>query len=313
MDHPRALIAELLRDEFDNARIQLVNFHPRVSNRRSSTASVQLIRGKGCRAAWARGGRLPRRARTFTGVVTIKNTSAVPSVDYLAVPVATSDRPGPWPGVVLVHDLFGPGDDMKEQVDWLAAAGYLTAMPDLYSGRSAIRCVQGSFRQLLARRGPVFDRLEQARSELAANPDCTGTVGIIGYCIGGGFALLLAGRTGWDAAAINYGELPEDLDAVLATPCPIVASFGGKDRSLPRAAAKLEAALARSGVAHDVKEYQPAGHGFINRLTAASPLTPLMKVFGVGYDHDSAADAKRRILDFFDVHLRQAAPSSDPA
>jgi carboxymethylenebutenolidase len=225
--------------------------------------------------------------------------------DYLATPVPVSDRPGPWPGVVVVHDLFGAGNDMKEQADWLAAAGYLALMPDRYEGKSAIRCVQGSFRQLAAQRGPAFDQLEDARKTLAAHPDCTGAVGVIGFCMGGGFALLLAGRPGWAAASVNYGMLPEDLDEVLSTPCPVVASFGGKDRSLPGAAQKVESALGKSGVAHDVKEYPNAGHGFMNRLTAASPLTPIMKVAGMAYDHDASADSRRRILAFFDAQLRQ--------
>jgi carboxymethylenebutenolidase len=60
-------------------------------------------------------------------------------------------------------------------------------------------------------------------------------------------------------------------------------------------------------VTADIEEYPEARHGFINRLTVASPLTPLMRIAGVGYDHAAAADAKRRILAFFDVHLRGAA------
>jgi carboxymethylenebutenolidase len=123
--------------------------------------------------------------------------------------------------------------------------------------------------------------------------------------MGGSFALLLAGRSGWTAASINYGLLPEDLDEVLSAPCPVVASFGAKDRSLPGAAAKMESTLQKSGVAHDVKEYPNVGHGFMNRLTAASPLTPIMKVMGMGYDHDASADSRRRILAFFDAQLRQ--------
>lgn len=239
-------------------------------------------------------------------MTTTGHHTSVEATTYLAKPVPTSDRQGPWPGVVVVHDAFGAGNDMKEQADWLAAAGYIAAMPDLYYGKSAIRCVQSAFRQLSAQRGPVFAELEKARAGLAAHPDCTGTVGVIGYCMGGGFALLLAGREGWDAASVNYGPPPEDLDAVLGSPCPIVASYGGPDRGLAGAAAKLEAALDKSGVPHDVKEYPNARHGFINRVTVSSPLTPLLKVFGAGYDHDSAADAKRRILEFFDAHLRRA-------
>ena len=223
---------------------------------------------------------------------------------YLAVPVPTADRPGPWPGVVLVHDAFGLGDDMREQADWLAAAGYLTFVPDLFGGRRSIGCIRGVFGQLSTRQGPVFDQIEAARMALADSAESTGTVGVIGYCMGGGFALLLAGRPGWSASSVNYGMVPDDVADVLSGACPIVASFGGKDRGLPGAADQLRAAADATGTVADVKEYPQARHSFINRLTAASPLTPLLKVAGVGYDHDAAADAKRRILAFFDVHLR---------
>lgn len=223
---------------------------------------------------------------------------------YVATPVTTRLDPGPWPGVVLVHDAFGPGDDMKEQADWLAAAGYVVAMPDLFGGRSALRCVKGTFAQLGARRGRVFDQIDEVRQALAADPTCTGTVGVIGYCMGGGFALLLAARPGWAAAGVNYGQVPDDAAEILAGACPVVASFGGKDTSLKGAGPTLEAALSTAGVEHDVHTYPHARHGFLNRVTVASPLTPMMKVAGVGYDHDAAADAKRRILTFFDTHLR---------
>jgi len=222
---------------------------------------------------------------------------------YLAVPVATSRMPGPWPGVVVVHDLFGVGDDMREQADWLAAAGYVAVIPDLHQGKAAVRCVRSMFAQLSARQGPVFGQIDSVRAWLAGSDDCTGTVGVIGYCLGGAFALLLAGRPGWSASSVNYGMVPDDVADILGGACPIVASFGGKDRSLTGAAEKLREAAAAAGVPADVKEYPQARHGFINRLTAASPATPLLKVTGVGYDHEAAADAKRRILAFFDLHL----------
>jgi carboxymethylenebutenolidase len=224
---------------------------------------------------------------------------------YLATPIATDRHRGPWPGVVVVHDAFGTTDDMREQADWLAAAGYLAVVPDLYAGKAAVRCVKSMFDQIAAQQGPAFDQIASVRSRLAASAECSGKVGVIGYCMGGGFALLLAGRSGWSAASINYGMLPDNVSDILAGACPVVASFGGKDKGLRGAADTLRRAASETGVQADVKEYPRAGHGFINRITAASPLTPMLRVLGVGYDHAAAADAKRRILAFFEAHLRQ--------
>lgn len=245
-------------------------------------------------------------------MTTVTIAGPTTSDGYLSEPIRRADAPEglKYPGVVMVQDVFGLSDDLRDQADWMGAAGYLTLAPDLYQGKAAVRCIQGTFRQLVAQRGPMFDLLDEARHQLQQRPDCTGEVGVIGYCSGGGFALLLAGRPGWTAAAVNYGQLPKNLDEVLSDPCPVVASFGGRDRSLPGAAAALEQALDRTGVVHDVKEYPDARHAFINRLTGASPLSPLLKVAGIGHDHPAAADAKRRILSFFDTHLRSSSSPS---
>lgn len=226
---------------------------------------------------------------------------------YLATPIVTDAQPGPWPAVVVVHDILGLSDDVREQADWLAAAGYLAAVPDLYGGHAAVRCVKAVFGQLAEQQGPVFDHIDDVRARLAESPDCTGVVGVIGYCMGGAFALLLAGRPGWSAAAVNYGLVPPNVADVLAGACPLVASYGARDWALRGAADTLRQAAGAAGVVADVKEYPPARHGFINRSTVASPLTTMLKVVGVGYDHDSAADAKRRILSFFQTHLHEPA------
>lgn len=225
---------------------------------------------------------------------------------YYTEPVAVSDRQGPWPGVVILHDAFGLGDDIREQADWLAAAGYVTLTPDLYNGRPMVRCIKSAVTQMINQRGPYYAQIEAVRTHLAALPSCTGTVGVIGYCLGGGFALVVAGRPGWAAAGVNYGPLPKNLDEVLSGSCPMVASFGAKDRTLKGAAGKVRRSLERAGVPADVQEYPHARHAFINRFAQLSPLNVVGKIAGVGYDHDSAADAKRRILEFFDKHLRQA-------
>jgi carboxymethylenebutenolidase len=128
--------------------------------------------------------------------------------------------------------------------------------------------------------------------------------------MGGGFALLLAGRPGRSAASVNYAMIPDNVVEILAGACPVVASFGGKDKGLRRAADMLRRATDEAGVQADVKGYPRASHGFINRITAVSPLTPMLRVLGVGCDHAAAADAKRRILTFFETHLRQPLPTS---
>jgi carboxymethylenebutenolidase len=224
--------------------------------------------------------------------------------DLAAHLVAPPAGPGPWPAVVVVHEAFGLTDDIREIAGRFAAAGYLALAPDLFSDGGPIRCLRATFRALGRGEGKAFADLEAARAWLAARDDCTGRVGIAGFCLGGGFALLAASR-GFDAAAPSYGDVPDDLDGLLEGACPVVASFGGRDRALPGRAAKLEAALQAAGVPHDVKEYPDAGHSFLNRHRFGPIGTALFRAGGVGFHGPSAEDAWGRILGLFHAHLRQ--------
>lgn len=218
---------------------------------------------------------------------------------YLATPAGT----GPWPGVVVIHEAFGMDAVMRRQADRLAAAGYLALLPDLYSDGGAARCVMGTFRSLLAGHGKPFVDIDATRRWLSKQPDCTGRVGVIGFCMGGAFALATANR-GFDAAAVNYGPLPPRLEARLRGACPIVASYGKKDFSTRGAAVKLERILTRLDVPHDVELYPTAGHSFLNdAMVGPRPLQPLLRVGNFKPEPKAAADAWRRIEAFFAEHL----------
>ena len=220
-------------------------------------------------------------------------------IAHLAVPPIGD---GPFPAVVVLHEAFGLTDDIRQQADRLAAAGYLAVAPDLYTAGGALRCLKGTFASMASGSGPAVQDIEAVRAWVAGRDDCNGKVGVIGFCQGGGFALLLAAR-GFDAAAPNYGPLPQQAREVLAGACPIVASYGAKDRGIRGAAAALEQVLTEVGVEHDVKEYAEAGHSFLNRHNSG-PFSVLERVAGLSYHEPSAQDAWARILVFFDRHLR---------
>lgn len=219
---------------------------------------------------------------------------------YRAVPV----EDGPRPGLVLVHEVFGLDDEMRRHADRLAAMGYLVLVPDLLARGRGIVCLARTMTALRRGTGQAFDDLEATRAALLADPACNGAVGVIGFCMGGGFALVLAGRPGWDAVAANYGALPQDL-AALDGACPVVASYGGRDRYLTGAAATLDTALTQRGVEHDVKEYPAAGHAFLNETTTAPwYLAPVSRLLlHVGPEPASAADTWARIEEFLGRHL----------
>ncbi len=197
------------------------------------------------------------------GILDVMSDIAIPMgarelPGYLAVPEG-----GPWPGVVIVFEAMGANADMRAQADRFAAQGYLAVLPDLYDGAPWVRCVTKAMRDMRARRGPTYDHIEATRACLAGRDDCTGDVGVCGFCMGGGFALVAAAKYDFKVAASNYGILPGRPEESLRGACPIVGNYGAADPTLRGAADKLERALTIAGVTHDVKEYPATGHSFL--------------------------------------------------
>ena len=223
---------------------------------------------------------------------------------HLAVPGGPGTAPPPerWPGVVVIHEMFGLTEGIRQQTDRLASHGYLAFAPDLYGGKHWVRCVRGAFQQLRAGHGPAFTTIEAARAWLASRPECSGTTGVIGFCMGGGFALRCAPRDGFAAVSVNYGEVPDDADTSMEGACPVVGSFGARDPMGTKPPNRLEHALTILGVPHDIKIYPEAGHRFMNQ--PHGPLAPLAGPAHMGYHESAAEDSWHRIFAFFDEHLR---------
>ncbi|HEY2533973.1 MAG TPA: dienelactone hydrolase family protein [Xanthobacteraceae bacterium] len=201
----------------------------------------------------------------------------------------------PWPGVVVIHDAFGLREPHREIARRIADNGYLAVAPNLFARGGMIRCMQAVFNDLMAYKGRAFDYIAAARKLLSRRSDCTGAIGIAGFCMGGGFALV-ASTKGFGASAPFY---PPPLQRKYATivdgACPIVASFGKRD-PLNRGSGKhLEEVLTEKKIPHDVKTYRIRG-------TASPTMLPCRRCLA------SSGSAKTRRPP--PTHGRGCSPSS---
>ncbi len=231
--------------------------------------------------------------------------SEVQLSDELKATIATpaDQGEGPWPAVVMVHEVFGIDENMLAQMHRLAEAGYVVIMPDLYSRGGARKCLTTTFRALASGHGQAFEDIEAAKAFVQNRPDVTDKVGVIGFCMGGGFALLLA-TDGYQAAVSNYGMLPKNIDEALAGACPILGNYGAKDSQLKGAKAALDTTLKNLGVEHDIKVYPNSGHAFMNPKQGGGPVFgTLLRITGAKPNPEDAKDAWRRIESFFASYL----------
>jgi carboxymethylenebutenolidase len=227
--------------------------------------------------------------------------------------LALPSQPDSAPGVVVLHDVFGMSRDHRNQANWLAEAGFMALSIDLYYKGGLLLCLRSVIRDLMANSGPAFDDVEAARGWLLKQPGCNGKAGVIGFCMGGGFALLLASGHGFSAASVNYGgPLPKDVDDFLTTACPVVGSYGGQAKWEQGVADELQRALERALIAHDVKEYPDAGHSFMNNHRTYGILK-ILPIKGIGYNEPATMDARRRIIAFFQTHLGGVGQNADAA
>lgn len=200
---------------------------------------------------------------------------------YVAVP-----ENGNGKAVLVIQEWWGLNDHVKDIADRLAAEGFLAAAPDLYRGRIAISAEEAS---RMMHGLAIEDGIDTIRNAAAAVRDKyrPSGLGIIGFCMGGTFALRAACvLDDLSAAAPFYGDIPEEgVLKELTTPVMFVS--GTRDGWItPAKVAELERIAEKYSLPVRSLKYD-ADHAFFNNTRPEV------------YDGSSAKDAWKRVIDFF--------------
>ena len=211
---------------------------------------------------------------------------------YLALPAS-----GSGPGVIVIQEWWGLTDHIADVTDRLAAEGFVALAPDLYGGRTTHDAAEAG--QLMSEL-PV----EQAAADLAGAVDLligheavTGTrVGAVGFCMGGGFVLLLAAQQGdrIGAAVPYYGVGPAVPQSYRGLSAAVQGHYGERDDFYPADQARAQEQQIRAESSAPVVEFHfyDAGHAFHNDTNKLGTYSP-----------DDAATAWRRTVEFLRAHL----------
>jgi carboxymethylenebutenolidase len=226
---------------------------------------------------------------------------------------ATPDS-GVHPGIVLIHDVWGVTEHTRDLAQRLAGEGYGVLALDLYR-REASVAIKNPGEWMRALSDPLAEGDVQASVDFLGRHAATSgqKVGVIGFCMGGMYALLAASSCrGLSAAVPFYGILShrhgllfseegldpvskprEPLDAVAGLSCPLLGIFGGRDEFVPMSDIEdLERRLAATDHATEVAVYPEAGHAFLNDTREDA------------FRSEDAGHAWSRMLDFLGANLR---------
>ena len=216
----------------------------------------------------------------------------------LALPASGAS---PFPAVVVIHDIYGFGRDLRRHCERFADAGYVALAPDFYRGGKPA-CVVKTLMSMVTNEGFAYEVIDAARAHLAQRPDVDANrIAVAGFCLGGGFALVAAADQSFAVAAPFYGAVPKRKSRLKGL-CPTIAQYGALDSPYLSHAKRLARHLEELGVEHEVHIYEGVGHSFMNQLEGK--LAPFGKHLPIHafYDPATEAIAWNRLLDFFDRH-----------
>ncbi|HKU64007.1 MAG TPA: dienelactone hydrolase family protein [Rhizomicrobium sp.] len=258
----------------------------------SAAALVEMLRPN---YAWAI--QVPEDdKRLKTDKVTVPSPAGTGHIDcYLARPAgAPPDSKGKLSGIIVIHENRGLNPYIKDVARRLAVSGYMALAPDGLTSVGGYSGDDENGAKLFSQvdREKMREDLYAAAVYLKNRPDCTGKIGAVGFCFGGGIVNYLAVRMGADLAAgvPFYGAQPaaEDVAKIKA---PINAQYGELDTRINAGWSAFDAALTVAGVPHEGHIYAKANHGFHNDTTPR-------------YDEAAAKEAWTRTLAWFDKYVK---------
>ena len=209
---------------------------------------------------------------------------------YLAQPAKRSGR---LPGVLVVHENRGLNPHIEDVARRIALEQYVAFAPDALTPLGGYPGDEDKARELFAKLDQDKTRQDfvAAVAFLTKRPECTGKVGVVGFCYGGGIANLLATRIPELRAAVPfYGNQPpaEDVAKIKA---PLLVHYAENDDRINAGIPAFKAALDANHVRYEMFTYPGTQHGFNNDTTPR-------------YDKAAAALAWQRTMDFFKKNLR---------
>lgn len=206
---------------------------------------------------------------------------------YLSRPAADGD----WPGVVVIHEWWGLEEYFRDFSRELAAEGYAVLVPDLYGGE--VTDDWGEAARLKTSLDPktAARRVCDAEPYLQGLPFVTESLGLMGFCMGGGIGLLAASDTTADALVAYYPSIYPDAETVRSIDVPVLLHYGLADEVTPPSEVdRLTRLLDEAGTEYDRFEYEGATHAFTNDRHEK-------------YHEDATEEAWPRTLSFLDQHL----------
>ena len=214
---------------------------------------------------------------------------------YLASPGS-----GRGPGLVVIQEIFGVNQVMRDVADGMASRGYYALVPDLFwrlePGVQLTDKTDAEWKKAfdLLNRFNIdkgIEDIQAAIDHLRGLPGCTGKVGALGYCLGGQLAYLTAARTDSDASVGYYGiNIQSRLNEADKIKHPLMLHIAEADEyTPPEAQAKIEAGL-KDNAHVTLYRYPQMNHAFA-------------RVGGAHYDKANADFANIRSATFFRQNL----------